>query len=81
MILRVQFFDRQNSNLIHSWCLFNVDDTLSLREVFDGIYEGTISCGRELNLQAYDKGDVLASTFSGIKKCPSCLISCPLPCR
>ena len=79
MILRVQFFDRQNSNLIHSWCLFNVDDALSLREVFDGIYKGTISCGRELKLQAYDKGDVLASTFSGIKKCPSVSDLMPTP--
>ena len=51
--------------IVSSWCLFNVDGTLSLRGVFDGIY------GRELKLQAYDKGDVLASTFSGIKKCPS----------
>ena len=79
MILCVQFFDCQNSNLIHSWCPFNVDDTLSLRAVFDGISEGTISCGRELKLQAYDKGDVLATTFSGIKKCPSVSDLIPTP--
>ena len=71
MIIRIQFLDRENNKVVHPWCLFEVDERLSLRKMYDGIYDDIISCGRKLNLESYEKDDILASSLSSTRKSPS----------
>ena len=39
MIVRVQFKELGTGKIIHTWCLFSVIDTESLRDIFDSIFE------------------------------------------
>ena len=71
MIIRIQFLDRENNKVVHPWCLFEGDERLSLRKMYDGIYDDIISCGRKLNLESYEKDDILASSLSSTRKSPS----------
>ena len=80
MIVRLQCYDRQKLRIIHSWCLFNVEDELiPVGTFFERIYDGKISCGRGLKLAAYDRENVLASVYSGHKKNPSVSDLMPAP--
>ena len=72
MIVRVQFVERENSKSIYPWCLFNVENNVIKRgKLFEKIYDGSISCGRVLSLQKFNKDNVQASVYSGHKKNPS----------
>ena len=69
MIVRVQFVEREKYQSIYPWCLFSVENNgTKIGELFEKIYEGTISCGRVLPLQKFDKENVQASVYSGIRR-------------
>ena len=53
MIIRVQFVDAENKNVIYTWWLFMVAEQNTLLETFNGIYSNTFSCGRNLEYGLY----------------------------
>ena len=69
MIIRVQFLEMvPNGSIIISgiqpWGLFQVPDTSTLIDVFNGIYTGKYSCGRPLDFHLYESEDFLSSVAS-----------------
>ena len=78
MIIRVQFVECGTRKIIHSWCLFSVNETKPLREILDKIYDKELSCGRELNLNEYEKEEIYASSITSTQKCPTDLMPAPL---
>ena len=80
MIVRVQFVEssRGMKKIIHSWCLFSLNQNNNLKEIFYDIYDKKISCGREIDLGNYVKDEVCASTLVTTEKCPTDLMPTPL---
>ena len=80
MIVRVQFVEVNDGHkkIIHSWCLFSLNQQSSLREIFNDIFDKKLSCGRDLELGSYLKDDVCVSTLVTSEKCPTELMPTPL---
>ena len=67
MIVRIQFIRKDAKSILYPWSLFCVQETWTLREIFDKIKTGEVSCGRGIVLTHSDDNSLLASTISSSK--------------
>ena len=70
MLIRVQFTEVDNKNVVQAWSLFVVPENDTLLDTFRGICSDKYSCGRELDFSVYDMDEVVASVATS-KKMPT----------
>ena len=78
MIIQVQFVECGMRIIIHSWCLFSVNETKTVQEIFYKLYDKELSCGCALNLNKYEKEEIYGSSITSMQKCQTDLMPTPL---
>ena len=75
MIIRIQFIRKDMKSILYPWSLFCVQETWTLREIFDKIKTGEVSNGRGIVLTHSDDNSLLASMIR-LRRYPLILICC-----